>query len=92
MLFFVIERRNQEQGLGPGDYEPYKVRVFTVGLNPTLSAARKLNLPFSAWRGVLLIIQPLVVNSILFYFQLKVDRQMSHASRDKCPEHPWILI
>jgi len=61
--------------------------VPTVGSNPTLSAARTLDKPFSKWRGVLLIIQPLVVNSILFYFQLKVDRQMSPGSRDKCPEH-----
>jgi hypothetical protein len=38
------------------------------------------------------MIQPLVVNSILFYFQLKVDRQMSRGSRDKCPVKLLILI
>jgi hypothetical protein len=32
-----------------------------AGSNPTLSAARKLNQPFSTWRGVFLIILSVVV-------------------------------
>jgi len=59
---------------------------------PTLSAGRKLNSPFSEWRGVLLIIQSFVVNSILFYFQLKVDGHVSRLDRDKYPVHPCIFI
>jgi hypothetical protein len=38
------------------------------------------------------MIQPLVVNSILFYFQLKVDGHLSRASRDKCPVDIYILV
>jgi hypothetical protein len=35
--------------------------VPTVGSNPTLSAARKLDKPFSNWRGVFLVILSVVV-------------------------------
>jgi hypothetical protein len=35
--------------------------VSTVGSNPTLSAARKLDKPFSNWRGVFLVILSVVV-------------------------------
>ena len=46
---------------------------------------RSLKEPFSTWRGVFLLFYLLSYKKIVFYFLVKVDGQMSRASRDKCP-------
>jgi hypothetical protein len=46
--------------------------------------------PSQNGEGFFLLFYLLSFKKIVFYFLVKVDGHVSHASRDKCPVHPWI--